>query len=219
MVDFLKNMQNNNNNEFIDYNMYNPFLLKGMKDALYRIIKAINDREKIVIYGFYDVDSITAISLLMLVLKFVNADVEYFIPGELSESRDLLEKDITGHIKYLGPGLIITLGCGINSLSEVELCKSIGIDVIITDFRKPVINIPNTIVVNPKQKGCNYPFKELCTSGMTFKLAQAISAYYKMNSVNKYMDLVMLGTIYSGKKLESENKIIAEERIKQLKMR
>ena len=91
MVDFLKNMQNNNN-DFIDYNMYNPFLLKGMKDALYRIIKAINEREKIVIYGFYDVDSITAISLLMLVLKFVNADVEYFIPSELSESRDLLAK-------------------------------------------------------------------------------------------------------------------------------
>ncbi|MBU3184441.1 DHH family phosphoesterase [Clostridium estertheticum] len=215
MVDFFKDIQKNNN-DFIEYNMYNPFLLKGMEDALKRIIKAINHREKIVLYGFYDVDSITAISLLMLVLKFVNADVEYFIPGELSENRDLVEKDITGHIKYLGPGLIITLGCGTNSFSEVELCKGIGIDVIITDFHKPIKHVPHTIVVNPKQKGCKYPFKELCTCGMTFKLAQAISTYYKMKSVNKYMDLVMIGTIYSRKKIESENKIIVEEGIKQL---
>ena len=215
MVDYLKNMQKNNN-DFIDYNMYNPFLLKGMEDALYRIVKAINEREKIVLYGFYDVDGITAISLLMLVLKFLNADVEYFIPGEPSESRDLNEKDITSHIKYLGPGLIITLGCGINSFSEIELCKYMGIDVIITDFHEPTKHAPDTIVVNPKQKGCKYPFKELSTSGITFKLAQAISSYYKMKSVNKYMDLVMLGTISSKMNIYSENKIIVEEGIKQL---
>ena len=216
MLDYLKNMQMNKNS-FIDYNMYNPFLLKGMEAALYRVVKAINEREKIILYGFYDVDSITAISLLMLVLKFVNADVEYFIPSELSESRDLNEKDINNHIKYLGPGLIITLGCGINSFSEIEACKKMGIDVIITDFHEPIKNVPNTIVVNPKQKGCNYPFKGLCASGLTFKLAQAIASYYKMKSINKYMDLVMIGTSYSEIKLESENKIIAEEGIKQLK--
>ena len=215
MVDYLKNMQKNNN-DFIDYNMYNPFLLKGMENALYRIVKAINEREKIVLYGFYDVDSITAISLLMLVLKFLNADVEYFIPSKPSENRDLNEKDITSHIKYLGPGLIITLGCGINSFSEIELCKSMGIDVIVTDFHEPIKHAPDTIVINPKQKGCNYPFKELCNSGITFKLAQAISSYYKMKSVNKYMDLVMIGTISSKTNLESENRIIVEEGIKQL---
>ena len=215
MVDYLKNMPKSDN-DFIDSNMYNPFLLKGMEDALYRIVKAINEREKIVLYGFYDVDSITAISLLMLVLKFVNADVEYFIPSEPSESRDLNEKDITSNIKYLGPGLIITLGCGINSFSETELCKTMGIDVIITDFHEPIKCAPDTIVVNPNQKGCNYPFKGLCASGMTFKLAQAISSYYKMKSVSKYMDLVMIGTISNKIKLESENKIIAEEGIKQV---
>ncbi|HEY8888763.1 MAG TPA: DHH family phosphoesterase [Clostridium sp.] len=215
MMDYLKNMKKNNN-DFIDYNMYNPFLLKGMEDALYRIVKAVNDREKIILYGFYNVDSITAISLLMLVLKFVNADVEYFIPGETCESYDLNEKDITGHIKYLVPGLIITLGCGINSFNEIELCKSMGIDVIITDFHEPIKQVPDTIVVNPKQKGCNYPFKGLCASGMTFKLAQAISSYYKMKSINKYMDLVMIGTISSKVKLVGENKIFAEEGVKSL---
>lgn len=216
MVDYLKNMQKNNTG-FIDYNMYNPFLLKGMEDALYRIVKAINEREKIVLYGFYDVDSITAISLLMLVLKFLNADVEYFIPSQQSESRDLVESDITKHIKYLGPGLIITLGCGINSFSEIELCKYMGIDVIITDFHEPIKRPPDTIVVNPKQEGCNYPFKGLCTSGVTFKIAQAISSYYKMKSINKYMDLVMIGTISSKTKLESENRIFAQEGMKKLK--
>ncbi|MBU3111357.1 DHH family phosphoesterase [Clostridium lacusfryxellense] len=216
-------MQKNNKNRFIDFNMYNPFLLKGMDDALHRIIKAINEREKIVLYGFYDVDSITAISLLMIVLKFLNADVEYFIPGELSEFRNLNEKDITSHIKYLGPGLIITLGCGINSSHEIESCKDMGIDVIITDFHEPINCPPDTIVVNPKQKGCNYPFKGLCACGMAFKLAQAISSYYKMKSINKYMDLVMIGTIYSKTKIDGEikihgeNKIITQEGIKQLK--
>ena len=101
MVDYINNMQKNNN-DIISYNMYDPFLLKGMEAALYRIVKAINMREKIVIYGFYDVDSITAISLLMLVLKFLNADVEYFIPSKPTESRNLNEKDIINHIKYLG---------------------------------------------------------------------------------------------------------------------
>ena len=216
MVDYLKSMQVNNN-DFIDYNMYNPFLLKGMEDALYRIVKAINEREKIVLYGFYDVDSITAISLLMLVLKFLNADVEYFIPSVRSESRDLLESDIINHIKYLGPGLIITLGCGINSFSEIELCKYMGIEVIITDFHEPINIAPDTIVVNPKQKGCNYPFKGLCAAGVAFKVAQAISSYYKMKSINKYMDLVMLGTISSKTKLESENRIFAQEGMKKLK--
>jgi len=216
-VDCLKNIQKNNkNNRFIDYNMYNPFLLKGMENALHRIIKAINEREKIVLYGFYDVDSITAISLLMIVLNFLNADVEYFIPGKLSKSRNLNEEDITRHIKYLGPGLIITLGCGINSSSEIEACKVMGIDVIITDFHEPIDNVPDTIVVDPNQKGCDYPFKGLCTCGMAFKLAQAISSYYKMNSINKYMDLVMIGTIYSKTKIEDENRIIAIEGIKQL---
>jgi single-stranded-DNA-specific exonuclease RecJ len=213
MVDYVKNIQKNN---FTDYNMYNPFLLKGMEAALYRIVKAINEREKIVIYGYYDVDSITAISVLMLVLKFVNADVEYFIPSEQTESRDLNAKDITSHIKCLGPGLIITLGCGMNSFNEIELCKHMGIDVIVTDFHKPVKQLPDAIVVNPKQKGCKYPFKGLSTSGVAFKLAQAISSYYKMKSVNKYMDLVMLGTIFSKTKLDSENKIIVQEGIKQL---
>lgn len=215
MMDYLKNMQKNNN-DFIDYNMYNPFLLKGMEAALFRIVKAINNREKIVLYGFYDVDGITAISILMLVLKFLNADVEYFIPSKRSENRDLNESDIINHIKYLGPGLIITLGCGINSFSEIELCKYIGIDVMIIDFHQPNKKPPDTIVVNPKQKGCNYPFKGLSTSGMAFKVAQAISSYYKMKSINKYLDLVMLGTISSKTKLESENKIIAQEGIKQL---
>lgn len=216
MVDYLKSMQKNNT-DFIDYNMYNPFLLKGMEDALYRIVKAINEREKIVLYGFYDVDSITAISLLMLVLKFLNADVEYFIPSERSENRDLFESDISNHIKYLGPELIITLGCGINSFKEIELCKYMGIDVIITDFHEPINRPPDAVIVNPKQKGCNYPFKGLCACGVAFKIAQAISSYYKMKSINKYMDLVMLGTISSKTKLESENRIFAEEGMKKLK--
>ena len=91
-----------------------------------------------------------------------------------------------------------------------------NIDVIITDFHEPIKKPPSTIVVNPKQEGCNYPFKGLSTCGMTFKLAQAISSYYKMKSINKYIDLVMIGTISSKATLEGENKIIVEEGMRQL---
>ena len=81
---------------------------------------------------------------------------------------------------------------------QVELCKELGIDVIITDYHKCKDILPDTIVINPNQKGCNYPFKDLTAVGIAFKLAQAISIYYKMNCINKYLDLVMIGTYQVG---------------------
>ncbi len=197
-------------------NTYNPLLLKGMKNALRRIIQAINEREKIVVYGYYDFDSITAISLLILVLRYLNADVEYFQPNEARANRNLNDNDIQNYIKYLGADLIITVGSTINSEKEIALCKELDIDIIVTDYHKTTNDMEDIIVVNPNQKGCNYPFKNLSAVGVAYKLAQTISSYYKMSCINKYIDLVMLGTISKGSPVVGENSYIIEEGLKQL---
>ncbi|WP_454053460.1 DHH family phosphoesterase [Clostridium sp. Marseille-Q7071] len=197
-------------------NTYNPLLLKGMKNALRRIIQAINEREKIVVYGYYDFDSITAISLLILVLRYLNADVEYFQPNEARANRNLNDNDIQNYIKYLGADLIITVGSTINSEKEIALCKELNIDIIVTDYHKTTNDMEDIIVVNPNQKGCNYPFKNLSAVGVAYKLAQTISSYYKMSCINKYIDLVMLGTISKGSPVVGENSYIIEEGLKQL---
>lgn len=213
--EYLNDFQKSSNNS-CNCNIYNPFSMKGMERALNRIIKAINTREKIVVYGYYDVDGITAISMIILLLKYLNADVEYFIPSDVHSTHDLNIDDIEGSIKYLGADLIITLGCGINSAYEVDVCKQLGMDIIITDYHVPSGYKPNTIVINPSQEGCEYPFKELSGVGVAYKLVQAIASYYRLTSTTKYLDLVMLGTISNKVSLSDENKIIVEQGIKQL---
>ncbi|MBC2581144.1 DHH family phosphoesterase [Clostridium sp. DJ247] len=190
-----------------------PFHLKGMQEALQRIIKAVNEREKILIYGHYDLDSITAVSLLLLVLKYLNADVEYFVSDDIDEDFSINGDIVRNYIKFLGTKLIITVGCGINSMNEVELCKELGIDVIITDYHKYNGILPETVVIDPNQKGCKYPFKELTAVGVAFKLAEAISAYYQMKSISKYLDLATLGTLSKGANTMGENKAIVNEGI------
>lgn len=188
-----------------------PFLLKGMKEALKRIIKAVNEREKIVIYGYYDLDGITAVSLLLLVLKYLNADVEYVVPEDMDEDFGIDSDIIKNHVKFLGAKLIITVGCGVNSVSQVELCKNLGIDVIITDYHKCSEVLPETLIINPNQEGCKYTFKDLTAVGIAFKLAQSISMYYQMKCISKYLDLVMIGIISRNISLTGENKIMVSQ--------
>lgn len=191
-------------------NVNNPFFLKGMDKALKRIVRAVNSRKKIVVYGYYDFDGIASISLLLLVLKFLNADVEYFIPERLDEKHNIDSTYIENHIKFLGADLIITVGCGINSVSEVELCKRLGMDIIIIDWHR-CNKEPDATVICPNQKNCSYPFKELSASGLAYKLVEALSIYYKMKFIHKYLDLVMLGTISNTKSIKGENLYIVKE--------
>ncbi|KOM95598.1 delta(24)-sterol C-methyltransferase [Clostridium botulinum] len=194
----------------------NPFLLNGMDKALKRIVKAVNYRKKIVLYGYYDFDGISAISLLLLVLKFLNADVEYFIPDCLDEKHNINSTYIENHIKFLGADLIITVGCGINSISEVELCKRLGMDIIITDWHKCLKEKPRSTVICPNENSCSYPFKYLSASGIAYKLVEALSMYYKMKFTYKYLDLVMLGTISNTNSIKGENLYIVKEGLEAL---
>ncbi|KOF55928.1 delta(24)-sterol C-methyltransferase [Clostridium sp. DMHC 10] len=196
--------------------MYNPFLLKGMDHTLKRIVRAINNREKIVLYGYYDVDSIISMSIIMLVLKYLNADVEYFIPDHFSENFEISPQYINNSIKYLGADLLLAIGCGTNSEDGICLCEKLGIDVIIVDYHMQHKKINNVLIVNPNQDGCKYPFKELVGCGIVFKLCQAISTYYDMKCINKYLDLVAVGVISKTQRPYNENKILIEEGLKRL---
>ncbi|AND84167.1 delta(24)-sterol C-methyltransferase [Clostridium tyrobutyricum] len=191
--------------------MQDPFRLKNMEIALKRIIKAVNEREKIVIYGNCDLDGVTAVSLLFLVLKYLNADVEYFISDDMDDKLNINSRLIKNHIKFLGAKLILTTGCGSQSISQVELCKKLGMDVIVTDYHKYKGVLPRAVVINPNQRSCNYPFKDLTAVGVAFKLSQAISVYYQMKSVSKYLDLVLLGTLSKGIRVTGENKEIVNQ--------
>lgn len=195
---------------------FDPFLLKGMRYSMHRIIKAINEREKIVIYGYHDVNGIVSVSLLLLALRYLNADVEYFIPNDVNCSRDLSSEDIENHIESLGTDLIITVGCGIKSHYEVELCTRLDIDIIVVDNKSLIEELSNITLINPKQHECNYPFKELSGCGVVYKLVQALSRYYKITAFNKYIDLVMFGIISSKEPLINENRVFVEAGIEQL---
>ncbi|WMJ81270.1 DHH family phosphoesterase [Clostridium sp. MB40-C1] len=194
-------------------NTNDTYILKGIKSAVVRITEAVNKREKIVVYGSYDVDGITSVSLLILILKYLNADVEYYIPDTLEEKEIFNCYAIENHIRLLGASLIITVGCGINSLREVELCKKYNMDVIITDYHVPKDNIPKTIVINPKQEGCIYSFKELSAVGIAYKLAYSVAKEYQVKYIEKYLDLVAIGIISSGVPLVDENKRMVEKGI------
>lgn len=205
----------------LDKNEYNPFHMKNMEDAVQRIIKSINQRKKIVVYGYNDLDSIMAVSLLLLLFRYLNGDIEYFVPGSREVCKGLSIGDIENYIKYFDTDVIITVGCGVDSLETYELCRKYSIDIVTLDTTKVENHVKNVdnhnIIINPNQDGCSYPFKELSISGVAFKFAEAISDYYKMTSVNKYLDLVTIGTISSKVQVSGENEFIIHEGMEKIK--
>lgn len=188
---------------------YNPFILKNMSKAIEHMVEAINNRKKIVIYGVPNVDGLCAISSLNLVLKYLNADIEYVICEEDS-NLGITSKDIINNVSFLGGQLLITLGLDLKSDEEEKLCRDLGIDLIVLE-NKEVNSGRNYIYINPSQKGCNYRYKNLSISGITFKLMQAIAIYYNIKSINKYLDLILIGEQWAEVPLKGENGVILKE--------
>ncbi|WP_294371811.1 DHH family phosphoesterase [uncultured Clostridium sp.] len=189
---------------------YNPFILKGMNKAIERLALAVNNRQKIVVYGTYNVDGICAVSSLILVLRYLNADVEYLIYDRQESDARINSVDIKDNVDFLGAELLITLGVGLKSQEEVNLCKKLGIDLIVLE--NEISDIVNDyIYINPNQKGCQYRYKDLSTSGLTFKLMQAVAIYYNMKSINKYLDLILIGIEWSKVTAKGENRVFIKE--------
>lgn len=194
----------------------NPLFLRNMKVALNRIVRAINEREKIVIYGHHDFDSVCAISLLMLVLKYVNSDVEYYIPSCDKKSIHLNREDIDEKILCLGADLIITVGCGVDTPKELDFCRENNIDTIVIDYHDHIVEADNCITINTYHPECKYPFKDFTAASLTYKFIEVIASYYKITCITKYLDLVMMGIITTGIKVEDENKYFVDEGYKKL---
>ena len=189
---------------------YNPFILKDMNKAIERMVSAINNRKKIVVYGIPNVDGLCAISSLILVLKYLNADIEYVVHDDSSNKSKISSKDIINNVHFLGGEILITLGIDLKSKEEEKLCKSLGIDLIVIENRDVNYDY-EYIYINPNQKGCQYRYKNLSISGLTFKLMQAIAIYYNVKSINKYLDLILIGEKWTKSPKKGENSVIIKE--------
>lgn len=188
---------------------YNPFLLKNMNKAIDYMVDAINNRKKIVVYGIQDVDGLCAISSLWLLLKYLNADIEYIVHDGVTDGF-ITAENIKNNVSFLGGQLLITLGIDLHSTDEEELCRELGIDVVVLDNKK--VNIrQNYTYINPNQSGCSYKYKELSISALTFKLMQSIAIYYNVRCINKYLDLIFIGEQSAMAPINDENAIVLKE--------
>ncbi len=188
--------------------LHDPMLLDGMEEAAKRIVQALWDKEKICIYGDYDVDGITSVSLLYLFFREIGGDVCYHIPNRQEEGYGISQMGID-QARAMGASLIVTVDCGITSITEVEYARSIGLDMIITDHHQAGEGIPNAVaVVNPKLPGSRYPFNELAGVGVAYKLAQGVSMELGLASdyLDPYQDLVAVGTAADIVPLVDENR-------------
>ena len=195
-------------------NFHDPFHMPDMNKAVDRITRAIQTQEKVIIYGDYDVDGITSITVLKKFLKeSCGLDVGYYIPNRLNEGYGLNKKAID-KIKEQGYSLIITVDCGISAIDEIQYANELGLETIITDHHEPLDILPNALaVVDLKRKDNNtYPFDSLAGCGVAFKLCQAlgIKLGIKENEYLKYLDIVCIGTISDIVPLVDENRVIAK---------
>jgi single-stranded-DNA-specific exonuclease len=195
----------------------NPFLLPDISQAVNRVYKAVLSREKIAVYGDFDVDGVTAIVILVEGLSRLGAEVIPYIPDRIKEGHGLkisaLEK-----LQAQGVNLVITADCGITDLTEVKQAQDMGMDMIITDHHIPLKSLPRALaVVDPKRKDSGYPFTDLAGAGVVFKLLQAL--FHKDSRekwLTKLLDLVVLATVTDLVSLVGENRYLVKEGLREL---
>lgn len=192
--------------------LHNPFLLKDMDKAVDKIIEGLKRKNKITIYGDYDVDGITSTSILFMFLKENGANIDYYIPDRLEEGYGL-NIDAIKKLKDSGTDMIITVDTGIAAVNEAKLTKELKMDLIITDHHECQSEIPDAYaVVDPKQRECSYPFKLLAGVGVTFKLIHALAKKLKVEeNIWKYIDIVAIGTVADVVPLIDENRIFVKK--------
>ena len=198
--------------------LHDPFMMKDMNIAVERISTAIKKNEKILVYGDYDVDGTTAVALMYSFLKEQYSSVEYYIPDRYKEGYGVsflgIDYAFQNNCKVM-----ITLDCGIKAVEKVKYARSKGIDVIVCDHHYPGDEIPRAVaVLDPKQPGCNYPYKELSGCGVGFKLVQAYSRVHGMpfSKIAGYLDLVAVSIASDIVPLTGENRVLAYFGLKQL---
>jgi len=200
--------------KFIDpsfEDLNDPYLLKDMDRAVERVKTALANKERIVIYGDYDVDGITSTSVLIDFLSRLGASSDFYIPDRIDEGYGISIAAVD-KIRQMGPSLIITADCGITAVDEVEYIKECGMDIIITDHHECTGVLPDAhAVINPHRPDCTYPFKELAGVGVVYKLIHALCVEMELGDIYQdYVDLVTLGTVADVVPLVGENRIIVK---------
>ncbi|HQQ68516.1 MAG TPA: single-stranded-DNA-specific exonuclease RecJ, partial [Candidatus Cloacimonadota bacterium] len=192
--------------------LHDPYLFEDMDKAVTRILKALEDKELITIYGDYDVDGTTSTALLYLGLKRIGARIDFYIPHRMIDGYGLSLGSLD-QLRENGSSLIISVDCGVNALEEINAIKDLGMEIIITDHHNPKDELPPALaIINSKLPDCRYPFEHLAGVGVAYKLLMAI--YQRLGidareNVLKYMDLVAVGTIADIVPLVGENRIFA----------
>lgn len=197
--------------------LHDPFLMKDLAKAVDRINLAIQNSEKILLFGDYDVDGTTAVALLYTVLKNHYSEIDFYIPDRYSEGYGVSLKGID-FAKENNFKLIISLDCGIRSVKEVEYSNSLGIDFIVCDHHNPGQKVPDCIVLDPKQLDCSYPFKELSGCGVGFKLLQGLFIKNGWSTIEifQHLDLLALSIGADIVPVVGENRILCSIGLNQL---
>jgi single-stranded-DNA-specific exonuclease len=198
--------------------LHDPFMMKDMNVAVERISTAVKKNEKILVYGDYDVDGTTAVALMYSFLKEQYSNVEYYIPDRYKEGYGVSFQGIDFAFQN-NCKIIITLDCGIKAVEKVKYARTKGIDVIVCDHHYPGDEIPKALaVLDPKQPGCNYPYKELSGCGVGFKLVHAYSRVHGIpfSRIANYLDLVAVSIASDIVPLTGENRVLAYFGLKQL---
>lgn len=205
---------------FDDIVMHSPLLLKDVEKGVERIKEALDNGERIAIFGDYDVDGVTSVTMLYLYLKDLGADIGYYIPNRIEEGYGLSKKAIE-HLASIGVSLIITVDTGITAVEEVIFAQNLGIDIVVTDHHECQEELPDAVaVINPHRPDCEYPFKSLAGVGVIFKVICAFeimvfgdrnneaesvkSIYYR------FADLAAIGTIADVMPIVDENRLIVK---------
>jgi single-stranded-DNA-specific exonuclease len=190
--------------------LHDPFLMKDMEKAVDRLAEAIERQERILVYGDYDVDGTTSVAVLYRFIQSLNPAVQFYVPDRHKEGYGL---SMTG-VEWAAENnidLIITLDCGITAVAEVEWANDLGIDVVVTDHHLPAVLPQAYAILNPKQPGCAYPFKELSGCGIGYKLVQAYALKHRISSewITQSLELVAVSIAADFVPLTGENRILA----------
>lgn len=197
--------------------LHSPFLMQDMERAVEIILAALQQGERIAVYGDYDVDGITATALLFSLLQLLGGDVVFYLPDRLQEGYGL-NSSALALLHSRGVSLLITVDCGIVNLDEIEYARRLGLEVIVTDHHQPGEVLPAAgAVLNPWRRDCAYPFTALCGAGIAFKLGQALcSRVGRETIIWDYLDLVALGTVADVVPLRDENRVLVVYGLQQM---
>jgi single-stranded-DNA-specific exonuclease len=196
--------------------LHDPFLMKGMEKASERIIEVIKNKEKILIFGDYDVDGTSGVSMFHVFMRELSIPNEVYIPDRFTDGYGISHNGIDHAVKNQIK-LIVAIDCGITAVEQVEYAKSVGVDMIICDHHQPPGKLPDAYaILDALQPGCNYPFKSLCGTGVAFKLIQAVCQKFDIDIHTELLDFVAIATAADMVPVIDENRVMIHMGFRQI---